>query len=543
MEIMVKRVFTIGLDGATWDILDPYMQKGSLPNLKRIVDSGVRGYLKSTIPPNSPIAWSSFMTGANPGKHGIFGFTEHLDGDSYLKRPLSQRAMRLPTMWDILSRKGVKNITINVPVTYPPKEINGCLISGMFTPSTHVDYTYPSTLKEELGKAGIQYKINIKEPIAADKGSAEFFKDLYNVTENRYLAAKYLISNKKWDFFTVVFTGIDRLQHRFMDSIVPGRGKNDSIGREVDKYFRYLDERIGNLMQLAGKDANIVFLSDHGFAKLKGALYINKWLLDKGLLHPAKRNGNFIWNMASTLKKFVKKIGLAKIIKGAMGESKTDYIVLKTHKIDWQRTKAFLFLSDGIRINLRKREIYGSVDMADFEETRNEIIRGLMAIKNTMKEPIIEKVFKKEEVYSGNQIDNAPDLIIKFRDDNLYEAISEEMHVDSIFDPHVLKEGNHTPYGICAFFGNGIKKSYEIKNAEIIDIMPTIMHIMGFPIPEYVDGRPLLDIFDETFLKSNKVAYDSSINPADFLSPRDFKYDRSTEKEIVRQLKSLGYLG
>ena len=130
----VRKVICIGLDGATFDLIRPWLSKGKLPNIGRIIKDGVWGELESVIPPVSAPAWTSFMTGKNPGKHGIFGFKKEKQG-TYEELFVNRKLIKSETLWKCLSDVGKKVIVINVPLTYPPEEINGYLMSGMDTPS------------------------------------------------------------------------------------------------------------------------------------------------------------------------------------------------------------------------------------------------------------------------------------------------------------------------------------------------------------------------------------------------------------------------
>jgi len=549
---MAERILVIGLDGATWDILNPMMDNDIMPNLKRIIESGVKGKLKSTIPPMTPQAWTSFMTGVNPGKHGVFGFSSKTE-NIYLNKPLNRFALKVPTLWNILSAHEKKSIVINVPVTYPPEKINGYVLSGMFTPNEEVSYYYPEGLLEELRNNGIKYKIDIETDVkpfereritSVGKNGCEagvgLLNELTEILESRYRAVNYLMK-KKWDLFAVVFVGMDRIQHYFYDYIpFVGTQGESPFSKQILQYYSNLDLKIGELIESLGENDHVIFLSDHGFAKYNGMFYINKWLTDNNWL--SQKKGKKSTGFLPHLKELLKKAGLSKNhLKKIVGKKKSEKLIISAHDIDWKHTKAFLHQANGIRINLKNREPSGLVLETEYESTVNEIIDQLREITDTNGNSIIETVYKKEELYSGSELDSAPDIIIKFNDDNLYGGYSKETRKESLFEHRVWKQGDHSLFGIVALCGNGTLPGIEIHNAEIIDIMPTILTMLNVPIPSYLDGTVLKNAFRTEYLDLHNSNY-IDIEPTELLQTGTIQYSNGDEVGLESRLQALGYL-
>lgn len=549
---MNNRVFVIGLDGADWNVLDQFIDRGLMPNLLRLVENGVKGKLRSTIPPMTPQAWVSFMTGVNPGKHGVFGFSSTSVKNPYLGNHLNRYSLKSPTLWKYLSEFGLKSIVINVPVTYPPEKIDGILISGMFSPISDPNFIFPKEISQELKNIGIDYQIDIKShfnpKLRRDaeyineliKNSADdLLEELFNMTNSRMKTINFLIK-KDWSLFTVVFVGFDRIQHFLWNYLMKDSSDDNPIGEKISEFYTYVDTCIGKLIASVGEDVNLVLVSDHGFGKFHGDFFLNKWLLDNDFL--SKSQGLNRQNIFRSIKKISTRLGLNSFIMNRkVSHDNLRKLTLSSHDIDWGRTKAFHYQANGIRINLKGREPLGFVEPSDYEIVRSQIIQKLSGLTDGWGKKIIEKIFRKEDIYSGRESENAPDLVIKFRDDRLYAAYSKEINIDTLFKKNNWKQGDHTLNGICLFHGNGLQQGQIVENCEILDIMPTILYMMGQTIPDHVDGRVLSDIFIDDHLKINKVKY-STMDKHRLMEKEEIEYSKEDEEIINERLRGLGYI-
>src|ERR1041385_1676705 len=286
---MSKKVLFIGLDGSTFDVLDPLMQKGLMPRLEAFIGEGVRGWLETTIPPITPTAWVSWMTGKNPGKHGVFEFLLRRKGTGAMPdTPVNSRSRDGLPFWDLLGQMGKQAIVTNVPCTYPPAMVNGVMISDFLTPRGRRDFTFPESLIEEVeGRFG-PYELYITEvysPGNVDKILDQLFTELeYKTKVNRYLMEQY-----GWDVFATHYWSTDRFQHELwhlLDESHPffdNREHKAHINR-INEYWRTVDSTLGQLFDDASDDATVYIGSDHGFGPIEKFLCFNVWLINEGLL-------------------------------------------------------------------------------------------------------------------------------------------------------------------------------------------------------------------------------------------------------------------
>jgi predicted AlkP superfamily phosphohydrolase/phosphomutase len=546
------KILVIGLDGGEWDVINPMIERGLLPNLQKMIASGVSGDLVSSIPPITPTAWASFLTGVNPGKHGIFSYQKKSGSEnSYFVNPLNSLDIKTEHLWHILGRHGKKVAFVNVPMSFPPQQVNGYMITGMMTPSTESKFTFPDSLRNELSDHGIDYRIDLdigkevnllEDPLfhenyfLKDKGE-RFFRELREVTDQRTDAIKYLMVNKQWDFFMGVFVGMDRVQHYLWQYLDDGlNGRLNPIAEKIFDYYSYLDKIIGEIILMIGDDTLTIIMSDHGFGKYKGDFLINRWLLDQGFLSVKKGNRVFV----PCLKKISRKLGLRKeMLTRVMNQNKVDSLRMSMQQIDWGSSRAFSTLAHCIHINVKGRETLGCVEKgSEYENLRERITSELYKIKDpSTGKPVIKEVFKKEDVYSGSEFEVAPDLIVLSSDTDHYGIYSTRHSHDGIFAENTWKTGDHRQDGIFIVRGQGIKQKQTIKDARIIDVLPTILYAQNLPIPEYVDGKVLKEIFNDPSLEIQIETHFKEKSKDD-----TYKYREDEVEDIKDRLKQLGYI-
>ncbi|HEW90937.1 MAG TPA: phosphodiesterase [Thermotogaceae bacterium] len=359
-----------------------------LPNIRKLAEGGSYGPLQSTIPPITVPAWMSMMTGKDPGTLGFYGFRNRKDYSYDSVFFANSRLLKHEPVWDTLGKKGYKSIVLGVPLTYPPKPINGYLVTSFLTPSIESNYTYPKELKEEIKSWVGKYMLDVENFRTEDK--QRILDEVYEMTEKRFEVAKHLVTEKEWNFFMMVEMGPDRLHHAFWAYHDPTHFKHDPTSpfrTAIKDYYIYLDKKIGELVQYFPEDTTVMLVSDHGIQKMEGGIAINDWLTEKGYL---------------VLKeKPEKPTRIGKLI--------------AENKIDWSKTKAWGMggYYGRLFINVKEREPEGIVPKEEYEDFRNQLIKELEAITDEHGNNIGTKAFKPEEVYS--EINNiAPDLIIYF---------------------------------------------------------------------------------------------------------------------------------
>ncbi len=517
------KVLVIGLDGATWDLIKPWADKGELPTFKKLMENGVWGYLESTIPPWTIPAWNSIATGLNPKK---LGFATFAIKKGYSFHPYFLFSKLSRNVWDFLSAKNKKVCVANVPSVSSPYSLNGYIVPGWLYTGKFT--TYPSNLIVELNEVcnGYIADIIVSDVLKAEKvvGSlilhtdSEYIKKSNEVLKKHYLAFKYLITNKDWDFAFLVFAEPDRIQHRFW--------RNKDV---VLSTYRELDKYLAGLLSLIDENTIVFLVSDHGFGTIEYRFNLNEWLIKEGYLKlKQKPNKNKLLSIANFIKNtrlFPLARKIIRILPSNLSESvmkKSSPIKFEDLEIDWKNTIAFAYgVFGAIWLNVKGREPEGAVDPAEYESIRDEIIRKLKRLKLNGK-ALNVKVFKKEEIYPGaNMNDNLPDIVILPTDDGI-QSISPNVGYGEIFTKS--SGGEHRLNGIFLAYGKGIKKGYKIKGAKIYDIAPTILHIFGLPIPNDMDGRVLMEIFepDSEVAKRKPVYVDPSY------------YDKLEEKQKLK---------
>jgi len=281
------KIFVLGIDGGTFDIINPLIKEGKLPNIQKIIKNGVCGKLKSTFPPVTGPAWTSFMTGKNIDKHGIFDF--HECSFEYKRKLVNSTFIKSEKLWKIMNRFDKKVGIIGVPMTYPPEEVNGFMITGFGTPSDKADFAYPPTLHTELVMNIGPYIVDIYPMSYEENDEIRYLTDLYNSEKCRIKAVKYLMKYYDWDFFMVVFSGADYLQHffwKYRDESHPAHNPKTHYKYKdvIPQYYQRIDSIIGEIWNRLDENTVLMIMSDHGGGPHKKKAYINRWLEKLGLL-------------------------------------------------------------------------------------------------------------------------------------------------------------------------------------------------------------------------------------------------------------------
>jgi len=556
------KVICLGLDGATLDLIVPWAAEGRLPNIKRVMVDGCYGKLRSTIHPMSSVAWPSFMTGNNPGKHGIYDVTVQIPG-SYDLRFTSGQLRKGRTLWGIMSQFGKRVCVINVPMTYPPEKVNGYMIAGMDAPDLESRFTYPSDLYSEIKRDIGKYCLEHGNP-AGNKSLDEFISNINEALENRWEVMRYLMKRSSFDLVMTVFVATDRIQHyfwRYMNGEGHGNDTNDKYRHAIFNVYKKLDEIIGEIIDNLDANSILILMSDHGAGPVKKFINLNRWLEAEGLLVTKKRKVFSPYSLKD-IGYSLSKVTL-QILKRHLGDKQKKWMkklfpqahesvisFLFLSKIDWTQTKAYStgYFGD-IRINLKGREPKGIVAPGkDYEALRDRLIDSLIMLKDPdTGMSMVDRVYRREDIYHGEQLSMASDLIIHWKDYNYKSRIN--LDIDGSGGQIIQEPGSsfnssssiHKLDGILMMFGKHIKKGEHILGARIIDIAPTILCLSRVPIPENMDGKVLTEILDDKFLKSNPIKYFDSDVDDDLNESGDVYTEK--EKELIKErLSGLGYI-
>ncbi|MCL5318565.1 MAG: alkaline phosphatase family protein [Thaumarchaeota archaeon] len=522
---MAHKVLVIGLDGATWRVINQLISQGELPTLQRIIANGSSGTLTTIVPPLTPPAWVSSVTGVNPGKHNIYDFISH---SNYKSSFVNATNMRAEPIWRILSRAGLRYVVINVPVTFPPdRNDNGVMISGMDAPSEKYQYTYPDSVKKKLDAIG--YRIDCGGPTNFQGNSKRYLDVVLDTIDRRERVALDLMRSVSWDFFMVVETASDRVQHfywKYFDTTYPNYDSSFR-SRELDiipVVYQRLDTMLDRLISTNDGNVNVFIISDHGFGPRTTDVYINNYLITSDFLSMKKvkvRSGfrRVILNVASIPIKL--KIPLDFLIRFAPPSVINPFLLggrFSLEDVDWSATKA-IFLSYTGRsflVNLKGREPQGIVDQKDYDRVRDDIILNIKNLTDPATgRKVVRSVYKKEEICKGNFVNNAPDLVLEMEDG----YCAKDGLGNTIFtSPKAVllsETGDHQPEGIILAYGPDVAQGRKIENASILDIVPTVLCLMNRPLPDYLDGKVLSDTLNETFRNSGKIIYEKNISEKD----------------------------
>jgi len=545
---MKNKVVVIGLDGMDWRLLMPAIAAGELPTLARLVREGASGPLRSTIRPESSVAWSSFATGVNPGKHGVYGFVHH-DTGTYDFRLANSTNIGVPKFWDILGDAGRKVGLINIPFTYPPSPVNGFLVSGMLTPGKHVDFTHPETLKKQLlTRFDGEYMFDASEGKYDKK---RLLADVASYTQQQLETASWLMQEEAWDTFVVVFTGPDRLQHFFWADKMEQHSHHNSdgiYGSTLNDHFKCLDDAIAQILSHVPRESVVMLMSDHGFNGVGRRFYVNRWLVRAGYLSLNSMTTSFIGGFAAQGLSRMKEVPLLRQIKRSLLPTAWGPATFKTavftQPIDWKNTQVYYAPDGGLRINCKGREPEGIVPPGDpYESLCEELREKLLALTDieTGFHPVA-RVYKKEELYNGNYTNQAPDLILepdRSAENDLANYLLEgSLDLDgSVFTTSDPYSGNHAQDGILIVWGSNIRPQKDMPTCQIIDIAPTLLAMQGVSIPDYMDGKFLDILFQPNQIPT--ATYITAVVPT-----RQVQANNSIDNNSVVEdrLRNLGYL-
>lgn len=553
---MERTILIIGLDGGTLDVIGPLVQAGRLPVLKRLMEKGSHGRLESTIHPLTAQAWISFMTGKNQGKHGVYDFIQKKAGE-YAIEYANAKSCKSKTIWKIASDHGKRIGVFNMPMTFPPEKVNGFMIAGFGTPGKESKFTYPGELYTEIVDKFGDYKLLDMAQSHPDL----CIQSLHESIEQTTQIAKYLLNKEDWGLFAVTFYETDHIQHFFwhcMDPTHPCYSPvlHEKYGDAVFNVYEKIDAAIGEICDQMSRETTIVIMSDHGAGPIKKYINLNGWLRDMGFLEYKKSRileGKINGALRFAARKFLTTKWKHRIMNVSPKLKDRFDSRLFFANINWEKTKAYAIGSYGnIYINLKGRDPEGIVKATEYGPMREEIADKLYHLQDPdTGETVVEKVYLREDLYTGDFVDSAPDIVVKYRDYSYFSMPNlKNAHKRPIFEMHgedtlgkVNSLSYHRLHGITLFHGEGIKRGYQITGAKIIDLAPMILYLAGIPVPDDMDGRVLREIFDEGYLKQHPILFSSHEREELITDLRPgHGYASDEAREIEKRLSDLGYL-
>jgi len=534
-------VIVLGLDGATWTVLDPLVRAGRLPNIASQREAGYDGVLTSTFPPITGPAWLSLATGQNPGKTGVFYFLKREDPESFEFETFGSEKFRGESFWDVLSERGYSVGVFNYPMLYPPYDVDGFMVSGLASPEDRT-ITVPDSLAAELDDAADGYRIKVPyaDPKYTDRPWA-LLSDLLEVVDTRERAMAYLLEEKDVDVFFGVISATDWAQHYFWryhdaehplhDPDTPAEYR-DTVGRIWER----VDKVVGTVADYAREeDATLLLVSDHGFGPVTRTFHSNGWMEREGFSVPPSQSTvsklrtryfPYLRRVAEpVVSAFPKLNSLAKsagkAVRGSPGEA-----------IDWERSVAF-----APKQNLTCGMIYM---ISDDPDDRRAVVAALSDLRDDEGNPLETDVYAPSDLYHGEKIDLAPDIL--FTVDDFACAVDPRYSTDdevvTAGPPSGARSGGHRMDGIYCLSGPAVESSGDGDRASLLDIAPTVLYALDEPVPEQMDGDVLTDPFVDEFRSERTIR---TMPLSDLVGPSRSS-SRQDTAEVEDRLKDLGYI-
>jgi predicted AlkP superfamily phosphohydrolase/phosphomutase len=535
----VAPTLLIGLDGATFTVLDSYMERGVMPALAELSARGTRAVLRSIMPPLTPPAWTSLVTGKHPGQHGIFDFFQKEEPGSIYFSFASSQEVRSATIWTLASEQERRVISLNFPLMFPAPPVNGAVVPGGMMPWRQLRLgCHPPGLFDRLKslpgfnpREMLDMELEIKAIDGCPEDEHAEFVELHIRREQRWAEVmRYLMQSEPADLMAVMFDGVDKLQHlcwRFIDPACrpaqPTTWEQQMI-ELCESYFRSLDGLIAGIVELAGPEATVVLASDHGFGPTQDVFHVNSWL---------EQNGYLAWAAEDR----------------ANGRSETDVgfaeMTRHVHALDWSRTLAYAATPSSQGINIVDR-LPGSEDPMP-EDVRaklaGDIATALRDVRRPADEhPLVEEVWTREQAFSGPFQELGPDLSLVLADGGTISILPSE--TETIVARRPQPRGHHRWEGIFLAAGPGIRAGASVEELSIVDVAPMLLHQLGLPVPEDMSGSVPEAVFEPGELEHRPVRRVPAPSPAALAASPAAKVELEPEEQaaVMERLRALGYV-
>ena len=534
---MKNQTVLIGLDGATFDVLDPLMQEGVMPFLAKFMARGVRATLTSIIPPLTPPAWTSLATGRRPGHHGIFDFFLREPDGPHI-RFASSKDVHTETIWSMASRHGHRVTALNFPVMFPPPEIAGNVVAG-WIPWRQLRYgCYPDDLYDRL-KALPDFNVRELALDMADEEKAlegcppeeyEAWIDLHIRRERHWCSVlEYLSEVDPCPLTAVLFDGVDKIQHLCWRFLMPDRrnGKpsvwEHRIRDRCLEYFANLDRMLERIDGIMGPEATTVIASDHGFGPQIDTFFVNAWL---------EQNGYLAWSDENVPHE------------GVNGQLGMGQLARHVFTLDWDKTRAYASTpsSNGIHIVSADDTDGLGVPSDEYLAFRQHLMDALYDIKSpTTGDAMISRIWTREEVFEGPRGGQSPDLTLSLWDGGIMSILASDVVAKTRPEP----TGSHRPEGMFLAKGPGIRRDAEVPALSLLDVAPLLLYSWGVPVCPEMEGRLPESIFESATLEQNPVRVAETVAAVTHSKPaKDRKnvFDAEAEAKLAAHLRALGYI-
>ncbi len=536
---MSTKVVLFGLDGATYTVLDDLVRRGVMPYLGSFMERGVRASLMSTIPHLTPPAWTTLVTGRSPGVHGVTNFLQYQSQDSPYVRVISSREICCETIWSMVGRSGGRAGSLNFIAHAPAQKVDGYTLPGWVPWRWVKKHSYPADLVSRLQTdlTGFDVKelaMDFSEEEKAIAGATHEdytpWIDLHIRRELQWFnVLKHQMVNDPCALTGVVFDGVDKLQHllwQYLDPSCEPKHPSEEFLRTREHcwdYFRQLDGFLKEIVELAGPQAYVVIVSDHGFTGTEEILYINTWLEQEGFL---------TWAPDAEV---------APADSQELGDGKPIHLT----SFDTTKTKAFASSASSNGIHIPVAGVRGDAGIApnEYESFREELIHALLTrcVDPQTGEPIITNVWKREEIFAGPRMNLAPDLTVGLRDSGFFSVFRG----DTVLKRRPVVMGCHHPEGVFLATGRGVRQGVRLAPLHLLDIAPTLLYAMGLAVPRDLEGAACVEAWVDEHVEAHPVTFNGStmIPPhVQTAATEDAPYDEEGDAQVMMRLRALGYI-
>jgi predicted AlkP superfamily phosphohydrolase/phosphomutase len=533
----MDRTLLLGLDGATFDVLDPYVDRGIMPFLGSLLARGARARLDSIVPALTPPAWTSLMTGKRPGRHGVFDFFQKEEPGGIHFRFASSQDVQSPTIWSLAGDAGRRVTSVNFPLMFPAPPVNGCVVPGGMMPWRQLRLgCHPPGLFDRLkalpgfnAREMLDMQLEVKAVEGCPDDEYAEYVELHITREQRWFdVARHLMREEPAELVGVLFDGVDKLQHlcwRFIDPACrPARpsGWEAAMIERCERYFRTLDGILADLVELAGPDATVVVASDHGFGATEDVFHVNTWLERRGLLAWADEQAEDRGDGTH--------MGFAEVTR-------------HVHAVDWSRTLAYAATPSSQGINIVDRVPGGDEPLpADVRaRVRAEIAVGLLEVRRPRDgRPLVAQVWTREEAFQGPHAEIGPDLSLLLADAGTVSILPSE----AVVARRPQLRGHHRTDGVLIAAGPGIRAGVEVGARSIVDVAPLVLHRLGLAVPDDMDGEVPVDLLepDELRARPPRSAHAAGPGIVRAAPPAELELDPEEQAGVIDRLRALGYV-
>lgn len=505
-----KKLVIIGLDGATYQIIENLISKNKLTFFKNLIQKGIHGKIKSTIPVNGASSWASFFAGKNPGRHNIYDYL------SYKNSPASpiiinKNSIKAPMLWDIANKHDLKTFFFNIPILAEPVPVNGVMVTGFLTPQEKC-YAYPESVYEELEKLDHVFDCGVNGHLKPNV----YFKMMLNIFKKQMEFFSRKIQTTDWDLVFATFNLLERIQRVFWD--------DDS---KIEEAYSIIDSELHAISERLEKSCHLIVLSNYGYSSVNRKFFVNEWLWERKFLQRNistqktmitdvdeiifnHKNGHVpfiteILTKSGFTKSNIRSIlptDISELLKTAVPKAIKKMFHREYLDINWKKTQAY-FVSEnlqGININTKGREPNGIVNPGDdYEKLIDKIISELYHLKDPFSlENVVDDVFRKEELFCGDCLDEAPDIIlVPFQNKYALDPNkrNSRLSIGPTNDDNPIKAQRNRE-GTLFLSGPNIKQGVKIHGITIYDLLPTILSLLNIDYNDDFDGKILHKIFE-----------------------------------------------